>query len=815
MKKVIIVLVVLLTSSISAFSAKVGEAVMSGKILDASSNAPVAYATVALMKSDSTFVAGGSSNDKGDYELKAQEGNYIFVVSLIGYVDYKTNVSLKAGQNKMEPVLLEEDAQTLNAATVTGRQPLVEMKIDKLVMNVSQSPFAQSSNALELLKKAPGVTVDKDGNVKLNGKDVTIWMDGRPSYADGKTLESLLRSTNGESIDKFELMEHPSSKYDAAGQGGIINIKTKRTLLQGFNGSMGAGGGGMYFKDMNLWPWQESFWANISYRGKKTNTFVNMFEGVYNTPVKVVNDFVMPSEKLHQIATSDLYSSYFFYNMKIGNDWFINDKNTIGVIAYIPGQRETFNSLNSHTDQYIDDVLKTKTTSVIKNGPNKNLRHNLNLNYTHIFNPATSSELTVNADYYHNTSDQENTQNDETTTGSLPPVIIDKLIDSHSIYDIYSAKLDYQGVLWKKFMFETGAKWSLSNTDNNSLETTTLQPDIENLFVYREQIGAVYASLAGQIGPKWSFKAGLRGEYTYSHGDWKTSSEVTTHDYFDLFPTAYLGFTPSEKWRLSLTYNRRVRRPSYFQLNPTKTYVDAKTYTQGNPKAMPQYSNDVSFMVGYSNHYSLSLAYNRTNNMLNQLPAYTPDGTQYLTWTNVGTQDLAYASFNISSLPVAKWLELSVGIVGMYTNSYSAISGLRRGCWMGQGNADITFLLPKNWKIGIDAYGSTPMIWGSFRIHSMFMSDLAIKKTLLDNRLTLAIKLEDIFRTSSNNLDVLDEYNTGATTSLKQIYDNQILLFDISWNFGKAQKPMRARKVGSFDEMSRVEGGGAGGGIGK
>lgn len=121
---------------------------------------------------------------------------------------------------------MSEDTQMIAGATVTERVKLIEMKIDKLVMNVSQSAFAQGSNVLDLIRKAPGVTIDKDGNVTLNGKKVQVWIDGRPSYLDGKGLEALLRSTPGSSIDKFELMEHPSAKYDAEGQGGIINIKT-------------------------------------------------------------------------------------------------------------------------------------------------------------------------------------------------------------------------------------------------------------------------------------------------------------------------------------------------------------------------------------------------------------------------------------------------------------------------------------------------------------------------------------------------------------------------------------------------------------
>lgn len=789
-----------------------GHATISGKVTNKQDNTPVGWATVALMKPDSTIVAGVACDDKGAYKLSAAAGDYFLTASMMGYLTKSVPVNLKPGASEMPAISLEVDNATLAAAKVTGDVKLIDMKVDKLVMNVSQSAFAHGSNALDLIKKAPGVTVDKDGNVKLNGKAVSVWIDGRPSYMDGKSLEALLRSTNGESIDKFELMEHPSAKYDAQGQGGIINIKTKKNFLSGFNGSMGLGGGGMHFSEIGETPWQQSFWANLSYRTKKTNTFFNIYEGFYNTPTKIANDLDVPATEFHQTSNTLLLDLYHNYNVKFGNDWFINDKNTLGFIIYVPGSYTTMNSKSGDSRQWAAGQQTRETHSIIKNGPDRSVQHNINVNYTHTFDPQRSAEITANVDYYHNIGKNASTQVDSTVIfGEPEPVIGLKTMNTDNIYDIWSAKADYQTVVWKRYMLEAGGKWALSRTDNSGLETQTGVPDYITDFVYKEHVGALYASISGQPCKVFSFKAGLRAEYTYSFGDWKSSQTKTTRDYLDLFPTAYASWQPNEKWRVGLSYTRRINRPRYSQLNPAKVYIDSKTYILGNPALLPEYGNKLSLQTVLGQYVSWSVGYYNSLNLISQIPSYEPDGTQYLTWGNFGRQDAGIANFNLSAFPIAKWLQWTVSATAAYTNSVSDASGIARYGWFGQAYTDFTFLLPKDWKIDLDGYYCSPMVYGCYNIHSNWSSNLAVKKTLLDGRLTLTWKLEDIFRSSSTNLDIAEEALSGASTVLVQKYYSQKFLFDISWNFGKAQKPLRSRKVGGFEELSRV-GGGSGAG---
>lgn len=794
---------------------------ISGKVLDSSDNLAVELATVYLSAQDGSIITGTTSDAEGAFLLLAPKSTAQLTVQMVGYKTYSQTISIDKDIN-IGNILLELDQQMLQSATVTSRVNMLEVKVDKIVMNVSQSAFSSGSNALELLKKAPGVTIDKDGNIQLNGKSVSIWIDGRPSQLNGKSLEALLRSTNSESIEKFELMANPSAKYDASGQGGIIDIKTKRNFLQGLNGSVGLGGGSMYFKDLERLPYQQSAWMNLSYRTDKTHSFLNVYEGRYDTPVKVINDFYAMNSPLAMDQKGYSYMNTIFnaYNIKIGTDWFIDDKNTVGIIYNVPGSFMDGFADNSQTQTFDSNGLIAHTSTFIEN-TSKALQQNVNLNYTHVFDPNKSQEITANIDYYNNSSKDISTQID--TNYAITPVfkpesISRQMMDTRSIYDIYSAKADYQSVILGLFMLESGAKWALSKTDNKSIESITLQPDKNEAFKYAEHIGAAYASLSGALSPKLTFKLGLRAEYTYSHGDWISSDLQTQRCYLDVFPTAFVGFRPNDKWMLSTSYTRRIDRPSYSHLNPAKFYVDANTFLIGNPDILPQYSDNLSLNTMYGSHLSMSLSYNHTSNLINQIPGIDAQGIRYMTWGNMGSQDVFSASANIAALPLGKWVNWTFSTSGNYISSSIPEMAENRRSLYAFAYTNFSVLFPNDWKMDLDAFATTPMVIGYYYIYPMFSSNVGVKKSFLDNKLTLSIKLNDIFRSSANSIKILETPNTkGMENVVQQLLCNQKLLIDISYSFGSNKKALKYRKVGGLEEMNRVSSGSnsIGGGISK
>ena len=812
----VLIAVMAILGGVNASAARQGESEVKGIVCDKTTDEPLGWATVALMRPDSTLAAGTTCDDKGAYSIQAAPGQYILRASLIGYKDCFRRISVLPGLNEIDAIRLSEDSEMLEGAKVTERVKLVEMKIDKLVMNISQSAFAQGSNALDLIKKAPGVMIDKDGKVTLNGKSVQVWIDGRPSYLDGKGLEALLRSTSGSTIEKFELMEHPSAKYDAEGKGGIINIKLKRNALSGLNGEIGTDDGGMYFGATDRFLLRETVNGNLSYRTAKTNTFVSAYQGIYDMDIDMTIDNVLtqngvPFEILAKSLQKDRFHNW---QVRFGNDWFIDKRNTLGFIVNLPGSRNVMKSDRDHnvTTQTLGGKVLERAESATWN-EDKSRQTNANLNFTHIFNEATNSEITFNVDYYHNADKTGNDQ--KTFTRSLDEaewIPSTRLIDSDNKVDIWSAKADYEATVFNFARIEAGAKWALSKTGNTTVRTETgpAAADALTRFKYRENIGAAYISAAAQFGPKWSAKAGLRGEYTNSFGDWISAGNVSRRSFFDLFPTVFVGFNPSPKLRFALSYTRRIERPSYLALNPVENYIDAHTYNVGDPDLRPAYSDDASLTAGFGQHFSVSASFSHTGGMFSQQPELKENGDQLLRWINYGRQNIAAVTANVTELPITKWLAWTLSCTGLYSNAKT--SGMDENdtftlsCY-----SCLTFNLPKDWKVQVDGYYRSPMAYGYFRLREIYSMNIGVKKTMLDNRLTLSVNLDDVLRSSCTNLDCLGVSSNTAlgeavSAYISQKYYSQVAHVGLTWRFGKAQQT-RYRKVGGIDEASRIGGG--------
>ena len=814
------------------------QTVLRGAVIDKSNNEPLPFATVAVMSADSTVVAGSVTIDNGEYQVEIPvRGQYLLSVSFIGYQTHYQSFIADKARIDLPTIALAPDANMLQAVQVVDMVPVVEQQMDKLVMNVSKSAFAQGSNALDLLRKAPGVSIDKDGNVLLNGQPVAVWIDGRPSHLDGKGLETLLRGTDGTGIDRIEVIANPSAKYDAEGQGGIIDIRTKHHFAQGLNGSFSFNLGGMAFnREMEGRGERTQFFldhnlsANISFRTEKTNTFVQIAEQASQMGVDLITTtkadfggvgFEQYSGSLCNINSHNL-------TFKIGNDWFIDSRNTLGVIFTMPmaSVRQWDDSSFSYqktAGQTMQQILSNPITEYTLK------QYMGNLNFTHVFDESRAAELTANLDYFHNITSADNIQNNFFLPILSPMVWQGQKYDSvkyltlHSdnTIDIYSAKVDYQSVVLGGYMMEAGAKWALSHTDNllnqiNSIQyrgnDTIYGNTVDNPFDYSEHVGAVYATLARQFGQCWTVKAGLRGEYTYAYNTLRTVKQ----DYFDLFPTLYAGYnTPDMMKRFGLTYTRRITRPNYNQLNPFKNYVDAHTSNMGNPDLKPSYSDNVALTAGFGRYLTLTGNYIYTKDQLTIIPTLDPaTGDQVMHYDNFGSTTLIGGGVALTELPLGKYISFTLNANAydyrsLEVNSTSRVVGQTgaptvydRHSFLGTAYACFTFNLPKNWKVQLDGYYSTPITVGYLQTSSNEMVNLGVKKTALEGRLLISLQVNDLLRTMSNSFDVV--YADGVVSQYVQNYLMQKVSIGLQWNFGSAQRPLKHRNVGTLDELDRT-----------
>ena len=805
-----------------------------GSVVDSRGEA-MPYVTISVLAKDSTLLTGAITDEEGKYivtppDLPSREEKYIIQASYVGYQ------TAFGGPD----FVLREETERLKEVEVKAKKPLIERQMDKLVVNVSASPLAAGSNGNDILRRAPGVRIDKDGNITVNGKGVEIWIDGKPSYLSGQQLKAMLDGTDGNTIEKIEIISNPSAKYDASGQGGIINIKTKRNMMKGLNGMLSAAYGGMYFGDVKRWLNQEMVSLNLNYRSEKTYTFGQF------TQVFAQNDIDFESYRetpfLKNYSYSDYAMNFQYYMLKVGNDWYIDSLNTFGFILNVP-----FMDVDQHIVPGLNAaymIQGTDTTNSTTNSQNrlKAPQHTANLNYTHTFSEALERELTVNIDYnrYNNGSVNFQETNYDKPFKGISALGID--IKSKQIVNIYSAKMDFQTKFWKTGMIEAGVKYALSSTDNNMTTDSTrngiVRPTDHNAFLYNEHVAAAYISVGKQFGEHWSVKLGLRGEYTFSHGKWRDNGldSVINKSYFDPFPTAYIGYTSKPLGKLqqpiavSASYTRRIKRPSYWMLNPFTSYVDAYSIQKGNTNLTPEFNNDVELHFSWTQYLNMTFNFAHTQNMFSSKVTILPSGIGLSQWTNFGTCTTHGANISLTELPlvpkyekcengkcenakiVGAWLALTVnaGWLHFINKSYEKQDDGTPDYIMkshyGYVGGTLSAYLPKDWTMTFDANWSSPMLTGYNRSGSTYFASFGIRKMYMKKGLIFNLNVQDLLRSLSfHNEDMGQE--PGNSSWYKNTVRQQRVMFSLTWMFGQYQQH-KNRKVGSLDESSRLGGGG-------
>ena len=794
------------------------------------------FVTVSVLAQDSTLLTGAITDDEGRYEIDLSTFNLqrSTLILQASYVGYQTAFG---GPD----FVLREETERLAEVEVKAKKPLIERQMDKLVVNVSASPLSAGSNGNDILRRAPGVRIDKDGNITVNGKSVEIWVDGKPSYLSGQQLKAMLDGTDGNTIEKIEIISNPSAKYDASGQGGIINIKTKRNMMKGLNGMLSAGYGGMYFGDVKRWLSQEMFSLMLNYRGEKTYTFGQF------TQVFAQNDIDFESYRetpaLKNYSYSDYAMNFQYYMLKVGNDWYIDSLNTFGFILQVPFMNVDQHIVPGRNSAYM--IQGTDTTNSTTNSQNrlKAPQHTANLNYTHTFSEALERELTVNIDYnrYNNSSVNFQETNYDKPFGGINSLGID--IKSKQIVNIYSAKMDFQTKFWKTGMIEAGVKYALSSTDNDMTTDSTrnggARPTDHNAFRYDEHVAAAYISVGKQFGEHWSVKLGLRGEYTFSHGDWKDDGldSIINKSYFDPFPTAYVGYTSKPLGKLqqpisvSASYTRRIKRPNYWMLNPFTSYVDAYSIQKGNTNLTPEFNNDVELHFSWTQYLNMTFNFAHTQDMFSSKTTILPSGIGFAQWTNFGTCTTHGLNVSLTELPLVPkyakaedgsksmqgaWLALTVnaGWLHFINKSYDKQDDgtpdyIMRSHY-GYVGGTLSAYLPKDWTLTLDGNWSSPMLTGYNRSGSTYFASFGIRKMYMKKGLIFNLNVQDLLRSLSfNNEDMGQE--PGNRSWYKNTIRQQRVMFSLTWMFGQYQQH-KNRKVGDLDESSRL---GGGGGVGQ
>lgn len=772
---------------------------------------PFAGASISLLRNPGGILLKGTvSKENGGVEfLGVSEGKYTMQVSAVGYTTYSSSeITLKKSEIlSLDTIRLVPVSKVLNEAQVVGKKPLIESQIDKIVLNVENSILATGNNALELLQKVPGVTLDNK-KINLRGKsNVIIMIDGKPTYLSADEVSRLLENTASNSITSIEVLTNPPAKYDAAGNAGIINIKTKKNTQFGSNVSLNLNlGQGKYTKgDGGFLVNHRNSWANIfaSYN--------------YNNSLGF-NDLTIDRSVSDSMGTtyfnSDSYSKFRYraHNFKFAADFNLGEQQVLGFV--VNGNVSSGNSTRQGDNLIASQ--KGKLDSVVQGSNFSDFAYHYlayNLNYKKTFD-TLGTELTANADYSysknHDNSMMKNRFLDPNWVEFKAPNVFRN--DMLSNTKILVFKTDFIHPFDKTTKFEAGLKYSRVKTDNNLVyedQNTAGEfvpnEDQSNQFLYNENIAAAYLTLNKSFG-KFSVQTGLRVENTSSLGNSVTLGQQTKRNYTDFFPTVFIQQQINDSHKLGLSYSRRIDRPDYGALNPFIYYLDQYTYQYGNPYLNPQYTNSYELNYTFKERYLLSLGYKRTNDAITQVIESNSE-TKAIAQTDRNLTYFDYYNMNINiPVKVLKWWTTSNNVTAFYSKyNFDERSGAQRQLeklsFQVSSNHDIRIGETTNLELTANYF--SPAVYGVFSFKSYYGVDLGAGKTFFDKKLNIKLAVNDILNTRGQRR--LSSVQENGYYRIRNGYDSRVIRLSLSYRFGNINIKSVDKRAGNNDEDNRLK----------
>jgi len=767
---------------------------------------PVSGATVRQLSNGKVVNSMVAGEDGRVVFASVDKGMYRFLVSSTGFQPKTTDEYRLPGPggDTVRLLLLNHSLQEM---TVTAHMPPVERKRDRTVVNVEASVTNTGSTLLEVLERSPGVIVDRNGGVSLNGKQgVLVMIDDKPTYLSGEDLNNLLSSMNASQVARIELIPNPTARYDAAGSGGVINIKTKKSSSDGLNGSFTTSyGQGVYPKNNNS--------LVLNYRKGPLNIFFNYSFSVtkYLTDLFAYRRYYDDNRSVVAILQQPAYFTGTVDNntVKTGVEYSLSSGTTIGLaLTGVKIHRSGNNTAHAdwlQADGKMDSSILTKSRPVnfFRNGAiNLNARQRLSEN----------ADLSADLDYLHYPIERKQDFDNQL----LAPMGYHEVFRSNipTTIHILSGKLDATVRVSPDVTLQTGLKSSSNHTDNaavyENLENQQWVKDDtrSNHFVYQENIEAAYGSIEGKY-HRLSYQAGSRYEYTsykaHQLGNSLQKDSSVSRNYGSLFPSGYLSYKLDSLNGLTLTIARRIDRPPFQSLNPFLYIINKYTYETGNPYLLPQFSWNFELVHQYGNLLTTGISYSRTSNYFSQIfLSDTSKTILYYTQGNVGRVYNLGLSASLSLSPLQWWsVELTAvcnhkQLKGFNGNNYTSS--------INQLNVNVNNQLDfgKGYTGELSGFYTTrsrediqELLYPAGQVSA------GMSKTVLKKKGTLKLSYRDIFYTGA--MEGLTSF-PDATEYFKLKRDSRVVALAFTYRFGRSYKVNR-HTDGASEEKERAPNG--------
>ena len=752
-------------------------AVVKGKIVDAGGSA-LDFVNVKLTsKTDNASVYGAISDENGQFVVEGvPAGEYELDITFVGYQTIKRSVAIKSlnEQVALGKLVLREDAKMLGEVEVVGQASQMRFDIDKKVFNVDQNLAASGASASEMLQGIPSVDVDNEGNVSLrNSTSVEVWINGKPSGLTEENRAQILEQMPAGSIEAVEIITNPSAKFNPEGTAGIINLVLKKDRKAGYYGSVSAGGmynigspapGAHVGANFNYNSSLVDFYANVGLR--YMNHESENYTDRYSFDRLALDSYEDVREQWGDTLSflntlSDSRRNFWGLFARVGADFHINDKNSIGISFMGHGGSNGSRNLNTYTRV---DWAGMDTTIYERENHQTGIRPSYNVSLDYVYEiDKKGSEVRTSIEYSGHQRSGDYVYEQRAISGWSPEYTQIQRQNGKNQSTRY--KLDYTQKFGQTMKLEAGlyGSWqqrlSPSRAWNMEGEDSVLIQF--NDFDYEEWIAAMYATYGAKFGP-FSMSVGLRGEYTNTYVrtrdiEEESAWQATRRSYFQVYPTAFLSYAFPNNHELQANYTRRINRPRGRQINAFRDMSDSTNISFGNPNLDPEISSavELNYLKTWDNHaISAGLYYRFSDNEMERVRYLGEDNVMYTTFENVARRQRAGLEV-VAKNKVTKWLNLTTTVNCYYSAMDSVfydtdLDGTLDLLYPFQQsfswNARImaNFLIPMGWSAQLTGMYRSADVVAQGKSNSQYTIDLGVRKSFLDRKLNLALSIRDL-----------------------------------------------------------------------
>lgn len=816
MKKILVLAFSILALSFAFGQAPSGNGKVSGTIADPTTDQPVEYATIAIINPQTNKPINGTVADgKGKFTVKdLPNGKFRVAISFIGYETINRNIELSDADRDIDlgKILLSPSVQVLNEITVQGEKSLIEERVDRMIYNAENDITSKGGDAADVLRRVPLLSVDLDGNVSIRGSEnIRVLINNRPSTITAGSIADALKQIPADEIKSVEVITSPSAKYDAEGTSGIINIITKKTVLEGatmnVNSSFGNRG------------------SNLGLRGGYKKGKVGLSLGGwgrygYNTLGSFENSQITGSATTLQSA--DTRSNHLRANYTLGLDYDLNKNNyfTSSVRFGSRGSKDYQDQLL--TERFINNSLdEINLRDVFSNNSSNSV--DVNFNYTHLF-PQKEKEFSILGLY----SNDDGTNDFENTIFNLNDNSIDSRIKNinGSTNEEYAIQTDFQTPIGDKQLVELGGKQTIRRafSDYQSFSATgtspyvaAIDPRLSNIFNYQQDVSAGYLSYTLNLS-KYSFKAGGRYEYTTINAFFQDEVDITIPSYGVFVPTINIGRKLKKNNMIKMAFNRRIQRPSIRFLNPNIQASNPLNITIGNPSLDPEYTDN--YELGYSTFVKgASLNFTgfvrNTNNSIQRVSDLVGD-TVRTSYFNIG-EERAYGLGVNANLILNDKISINGGTEVYYltlsNNVPDPIYSASNTGWVVSGRLFGSYKMTDTWSLQFFSFarGNRVQLQGFQGGYGMY--SLGINKDLPNKRGSIGFGAENFLGNSitikSETVSpIVNQQSTTVRQNLNFKVNVNLRFGKIEGNSSRSSTPRRSKRTISSDDLKDGEGGG-------